>query len=71
MRFAPPTLGQRIAAMGSTYRLPEVLRRALAPGEDLQPLAEPGPGDWLANHPERGQTFRAIREGRSDPPVGP
>jgi archaemetzincin len=57
MRFTPPTLGQQIAAIASTCGLPEVLRRALDPGEEFQPLAEPGPSDWLANHPERGQTF--------------
>lgn len=37
--------------------LPEALRRTLEPDEDFHPLPAPGPHDWLANHPEPGQTF--------------
>jgi archaemetzincin len=57
MCFTPPTRAQQLAAIGPTARLPGRLRQALEPGDDFQPLPEPGPSDWLANHPEAGQTF--------------
>jgi archaemetzincin len=37
--------------------LPKPLRLAFQPGKDFEPLPEPGPFDWLASHPEKGQTF--------------
>jgi archaemetzincin len=57
MRYTAPTPAQRLAAIGPTAGLPEPLRRALEPRDDFPPMPEPGPGDWLANHPEAGQTF--------------
>jgi archaemetzincin len=33
------------------------LRRAFEPSEDFEPMPEPAPGDWLAEHAEKGQTF--------------
>src|SRR5262245_25352235 len=42
----------------NTY--PEVEDR-LRPLAD--PLPDPRPGDWLAEHPEKGQTFRRYRAG--------
>lgn len=57
MKFAPPTASQRSAAAGPVDDLPEPFRRALEAGEHFQPLPAPGPADWLANHPESGQTF--------------
>jgi archaemetzincin len=33
------------------------LRRALEPHADFAALPVPGPNDWLANHPEPGQSF--------------
>ncbi|NIO29130.1 MAG: hypothetical protein GTO29_11325 [Candidatus Latescibacteria bacterium] len=48
---------ERIRAIGETTGLSRMLRRALEPGHDFQPLPKPGPHDWLANHPEPGQTF--------------
>lgn len=57
MQFTAPNSAQRITAIGSTEALPETLRRAFDPRDDFQPLPAPGPSDWLANHPERGQTF--------------
>jgi hypothetical protein len=56
MRFIPPTREQRMAAVGSTSKLPELLRLALEPHDDFEPVPHPGPDDWLATHPERGQT---------------
>jgi len=37
--------------------LPKPLRLAFEPGEDFEPVPKPGPFDWLAWHPEKGQTF--------------
>jgi archaemetzincin len=56
-RFTPPTPAQQLAAIGLTAALPPPLQRALEPRDDFQPLPEPGPNDWLQNHPEAGQTF--------------
>ena len=46
-----------ITAIGPTDGLPEVLKRALNPGGDFDLIPKPKPGDWLAEHPEPGQTF--------------
>ena len=56
-RFAPPAHAQLLAAIGVTTALPQPLQRALEPRDDFQPIPEPEPGDWLANHSETGQTF--------------
>ena len=46
----------RIAAIGPLDGLPAPLQRALDP-RAFEPLPKPGPMDWLASHPEPGQTF--------------
>jgi archaemetzincin len=56
-QFTPPTHAQQLAAIGLTTALPQPLQRALEPQDDFEPLPEPGPSDWLANHAEAGQTF--------------
>ena len=58
--FDPPDAAERLQAIGPTGGLPEVLRKALDPGSDFQPIARPGPGDWLASHQEEGQSFKAF-----------
>ena len=68
MEFVPPTQSQRLAAIGPTSQLPAILRRAFESGEAFQPMPRPGPGDWLANHHEVGQTFgQFARLGASRP----
>ena len=57
MNFKPPTVAERIRALGNTSCLPEVLRKALEPGVDFEPISIPKRGDWLAEHPESGQSF--------------
>ena len=57
MGFEPPTSGERLRAIGPTQALPESLRRALEPGDDFEPVPRPQPQDWLAVHPEGGQSF--------------
>ncbi|MFQ5806076.1 MAG: archaemetzincin [Phycisphaerae bacterium] len=60
MQFRPPGEKERLAAIGRTEGLPETLRRALTPADDFERIPEPGPSDWLANHPEEGQTFEGF-----------
>jgi archaemetzincin len=44
-------------ALGDMAGLPSALRCAFEPRQDFEPIPIPGPNDWLANHPEPGQTF--------------
>jgi len=57
MNFKPPTAEERLKAIGSTKGLSEILRKALEPGADFEPISIPKRGDWLAEHSETGQTF--------------
>lgn len=57
MAFAPPSAETRGKALGDLGGETAVLQRLLAPDEDFAPIPEPGPGDWLANHREPGQTY--------------
>lgn len=55
--FDPPNTAERTRAIGDLSGLPEVLRRAYTPDDDFEPMAKPGPHDWLSVHFEPGQTF--------------
>jgi archaemetzincin len=57
MAFRPPNPEEALRAIGSTRGLPMILQRAFDPGTDFSLIPVPKPGDWLAEHPERGQTF--------------
>jgi archaemetzincin len=57
MAFEPPGPEARHEAIGPTELLPATLRRALTSDADFLPIPKPGPHDWLAVHPEPGQTF--------------
>jgi archaemetzincin len=57
MDFKPPTVSERLKAIGTTEGLPENLKKALEPGSDFKPIPVPKPGDWLAVHEESGQSF--------------
>ncbi|MCK4390090.1 MAG: hypothetical protein KAV83_07630 [Desulfobacterales bacterium] len=57
MHFKPPKSAERLRAISSTKGLTETLRLVLDPGSDFEPIPAPKPGDWLAEHPEPGQTF--------------
>jgi archaemetzincin len=59
---------QQLAAIGPISGLPDRLRRALEPGDDFLPVPAPGPGDWLANHPEPGQSFEEFLHSRHHRP---
>jgi archaemetzincin len=48
----------RVAAIGDTSKLAPELQRAFAVGEGFfEPPLTPGEDDWLAAHPEPGQTY--------------
>lgn len=68
MSFTPPDENERRRAIGPTAQLPDTLREALEPGDDFQPILVPGPHDWLANHPEPGQTFEDFVRSRRNKP---
>ncbi|HZO88702.1 MAG TPA: archaemetzincin [Chthonomonadaceae bacterium] len=68
MRFLPPGTKERLDAIGPTAGLPEPVRRALEPREAFAPLPPPGPHDWLANHPEPGQSFEDFLRSRPNRP---
>ncbi len=59
--------GDPAAAVGDTQDLPAELRRAFDPAGFAR-LPEPGPSDWLANHPEPGQTYDQFVAGRFNRP---
>ena len=65
LQFRTPSLQQRLAAIGDISQLDPSLRKAFRPGEDFVPMPLPGPRDWLAKHPEGGQTFKDFL--RSEP----
>jgi archaemetzincin len=69
MEFKPPGPAERLRAIGSTEGLPRSLRLALDPGNDFEPIPDPKPGDWLAEHREAGQTyedFLGLKPGKPD-----
>jgi archaemetzincin len=68
MRFAPPRWEERRRAVGRLDALPPALRRAFEPNAAFEPLPPPGPHDWLANHPEPGQTFEEFVASRPNRP---
>ncbi|MHC4707044.1 MAG: hypothetical protein ACYS8I_08170 [Planctomycetota bacterium] len=57
MKFTPPTVSERIRAIGCIKGLEETLQKALDPNVGFEPVPTPKPGDWLAEHYERGQSF--------------
>jgi len=58
---------ERLKAIGPINGLPPALQRALAT-EDFAPLPAPGPQDWLAVHPEPGQTFEEFQRSQPNRP---
>jgi archaemetzincin len=57
MAFQRPDSSQRLAAIGEIIGLTKTLSCALEPRDDFEPVPIPEPSDWLANHPEPGETF--------------
>jgi len=68
MSFQVPNREQRLQAIGTTAGLSGALQRAFAPADDFEPVPAPGPSDWLAVHPESGQSFEQfVRSGPNRP----
>jgi archaemetzincin len=68
MSFQVPNKAQRLQAIGTAAGLSPLLQRAFAPAEDFEPVSAPGPNDWLAVHPEPGQSFEQfVRSGPNRP----
>jgi archaemetzincin len=65
-----PSNDQRLRAIGSTKGLSRTLQRALDPADDFGPLPAPGPSDWLAMHPEPGQSFDEFLRSKPNLPDG-
>lgn len=62
-----PAVPARVAAIGSTAILAPELRRAFDYA-GFEPMPEPGPDDWLAQHPEKPQSFDDyVRSPRNTP----
>jgi archaemetzincin len=55
--FEPSSAVDRAKALGSLEDEPAILQSILTPDEDFAPVRTPRPGDWLAEHNERAQTF--------------
>jgi len=66
--FKPPTGTERMDAIGSTRKLPVKLKKALVPGADFEAIPTPQPGDWLAEHEEKGQSFDQFVESNPNRP---
>jgi archaemetzincin len=61
-------LAVALAAIGDTHALPPVMQCALNPAA-FEPMPQPGPNDWLANHQESGQTFDAFVRSQPNRPT--
>src|SRR5262245_38548152 len=48
--FKTPTAEDRARAVGSLANLEGINRRAFEPGLSFTPIADPQPGEWLAEH---------------------
>lgn len=59
--FSPRTAEERAEALGDLSEVPAPLRAMLSPDDDFGLIRLPEPGDWLAEHRERGQTFAEFR----------
>lgn len=71
IQFKPPGLEERLKAIGPVKDLSTTMQKALQPDSDFQPVAVPGPNDWLANHVEKGQTFQDFVHARFHKPEPP
>ena len=68
--FTPPNERERADAIGAINSLPKDLRQAFAPSPDFSPIPIPGRSDWLASHPEAGQTYAQYVRSRPNRPRG-
>jgi len=59
--FERPSADDRLRALGDIDQAPAAFRLLLTPDSDFAPIAQPGRGDWLSQHEEKGQTFEEFR----------
>lgn len=69
--FTPPEAAARRAAVGALESLTPVQRRAFGDETGFSPMPKPSPNDWLAQHPEKGQTFQAWWDAHPNLPLSP
>lgn len=62
------TVEARVAAIGDVSKLPAELQRAFDPAFDFEAPLPPGESDWLAAHPEPGQTFAEFTSSDANKP---
>jgi len=68
--FTPPNDKTIRNAIGDLNGLPAVLQHAFTPDKNsFDPIPEPRPGDWLALHNERGQTFDDFKAAQPNRPA--
>ena len=66
--FERPSEHERLRALGNLYEEPEAIRGFFRPDADCPPITLPGPGDWLTQHSESGQTFDEYRKAPTNAP---
>lgn len=66
--FVPPNAERRRKAVGSLKNLSGSSKRAFESEDQFEPMTAPKRGDWLAEHPEKGQTFDQFVGGRPQKP---
>lgn len=67
--FSPPDAAAQVAAVGGISGLRPDQRAAFDPrSADFEPIPDPGPSDWLANHREAGQTYAEFLKTRRNRP---
>jgi archaemetzincin len=70
MAFEPPGPDAGRGAVGDLAGLPPALRRAFsAVAPEFEPIPKPGAHDWLAVHPEPGQTFDQFKASHPNRPT--
>ncbi|PYY02214.1 MAG: hypothetical protein DMG64_12310 [Acidobacteria bacterium] len=67
MQVNLPNAHNRQQAIGSLEAVPQSIR-ALLNANGFDPINVPGPQDWLANHPEPGQTFQQFLDSHPNRP---
>jgi archaemetzincin len=65
-----PVVEPHVAAIGDTSQLSPQLQRAFDPAGDFEPMGRPQPGEWLAEHPEKPQTFADFLNASTNVPHG-
>ena len=69
-RPTKPPVTDAVKAIGTTTHLSPALQRAFDPHGDFEVMGKPGEGDWLAEHPERPQSFDDFLNASTNVPAG-